>query len=131
MANITNDQGIAPLSFKAGAAVTINALVKLNTTADEVIVTSAITQVVIGVALNAAAAGESVAVQTHGIAKCVAGASISLGAQVMPEASGAGDVVTAAGATAISCGIALAAADEGDIFPVLLSSGTVNAPANS
>ncbi len=129
----SNQQGVNPISFKAGAAIGINRMVKLDSTAGRVVVCSAITDLAIGVALNsAAAAGESVSVQTYGKAKVVASDAISLGAQLMPTASGAGKVVTAAGATAKSCGVALQASGaDGDTIEALLAVPCVNGIANS
>lgn len=120
-------------SFVAGAAITANRLVKLDSTAGQVIVTTAITEQVVGIALDTVASGELVSVLTMSGAKgkVTASAAISLGAEVMPTASGAGKCATAAGATAVSCGIALSAAGaDGDIIEVLLRP-SVKSPANS
>jgi hypothetical protein len=127
-----NYAGISPLPFQAGAAIGQYRAVKQGTTAHQVIATTAITDVVMGVAqISAAAAEDQVPVQIGGVAKMVAGAAIALGAQVMPQASGAGKVITAAGATAVSCGVALeAAAADGDIIPVRLIPNA-SGPANS
>lgn len=132
MPNLTaNVQGISPLGFKAGAAITKGRLVKLDTTAGQVIHTTAITDVPIGVALGDAASGADVAVQTNGVAEVCASAAVALGAQVMPTASGAGKCSTASGATAQSIGQALAlCSNDGEFIPVLLRIG-VNGPANS
>lgn len=128
----SNFANVSLLPFKAGAAIGQNRLVKQDSTAGQVVVTTAITEAVVGVAtIAAAAAGDQVTVQYSGVAKCVASAAISLGAQVMPTVSGSGKVATAAGATAVSCGIALEAATaDGDVISVLLRP-SVNSPANS
>jgi hypothetical protein len=130
---VSNDQGVKPLSFIAGGSIIANRLVKLDSTIGQVVATSAITDAAIGVALHAASSGEPVAVQTTGIAKVTASAtSVAVGVQVMPTASGAGKCVLAAGATALSCGLALATAGaDGDIVEVLLATPNVNAPASS
>lgn len=131
MAN-SNSQGVEAIGFVAGGTIGVNRLVKLDSTAGQVVVTSAITDVAIGTALNSASSGELVAVQPFGRAKAVASDAISLGAQLMPTASGSGKVVTAAGATALSCGIALQAAGaDGDVIEILLAVPNVNGPANS
>lgn len=132
MASLTsNMQGISPLGFKAGGTIVKNRLVKLDSTAGQVIACTAITDVPVGVALEAASSGDTVAVQTQGVAMVVASGVVALGAQVMPTASGAGKCITAAGATAQSVGVALAAAAADlDEIPVLLRIG-VNGPANS
>jgi len=125
-----NYAGISPLPWKAGAAVTQYRAVKLDTTQDQVIHTTANTEICVGAALTDAASGAEVAVQWAGVAKMMASAAISLGAQVQAGASG--KVATASGATAVSIGIALAAAAaDGDIIPVLLRIPNVNGPANS
>lgn len=120
-------------AFIAGGAITANRLVKLDSTAGQVVVTSAITDVVVGVALNTAASGGQVEVLVGSghTQKVCASDAISLGAQVMPTASGSGKCVTAAGATAVSCGIALSAsAADGEFIEVQLRP-SVKSPANS
>lgn len=127
-----NARNYGPIqSFLAGAAIEPNRALKLSA-ANTVIHTTAITDSVIGFSLNKVASGAYVDVLTLPGAKgkARAGAAISLGAQVMPEGSGDGDVITAAGATAISCGIALQAAADGETFEVLFRPG-INAPASS
>lgn len=128
-----NLQGISPISFTAGGTIGINRAVKLDSTAGQVVVTSAITDVCVGVAIQSGTSGTLVAVQTSGVAKMVASDAIALNAQVMPTASGSGKVVTAAGATAKSLGVALQASGaDGDVIEVLLHSGpNVNGVANS
>jgi len=132
MANLSNLLGVSPISFIAGGTIAINRLVKLDTTVNQVVVTSAITDIAIGTSLNAASSGETVAVQPFGKAKLRLGAGgATLGAQLMPEASGEGDAAIAAGATAKSCAIALEVGDEGETIAVLLAAPNVNGPANS
>lgn len=106
-----NFAGTAPISMPAGGAITRNALVVLNASG-QVVVTSAITDRVFGVALQAAASGEQVPVLVASgvVVTLVANAAIAAGAELMPAASGAGNVATVAGATAISCGQAITAA---------------------
>ena len=118
-------------SMKAGEDITANRALKLSTEG-LVLHTTAITENVIGVAVNTCASGEMVEIQPNGtICKMVPGAAVSIGAQVMPEASGAGKVVTAAGATAKSCGFAKTEAGaEDELFEVFLFPG-MNSPANA
>lgn len=126
-----NFAGSKPLSFKAAGAILANRLLKL-TAENTVDLATAITDNIIGVSLNAAAAGEYVDVLTTpgAKAKVTASAAIAVGAQVMPAAGAAGKCATAAGATAKSCGIALtAAAADGEVIEVLLRF-SVNTPAN-
>ena len=107
-----------------GQGLTINA-------SGQVIATTAITDVVIGVALEGCASGEQCSFVGPGnIVTAVGGAAITIGSQVMPQATGPGKFVTAAGATAISCGIALTnpGADLG-IFELFFLSNA-RSPAN-
>jgi hypothetical protein len=124
--------GKAPFAMKAGEAITVGRALKLDSTEGQVLHTTAITDVAIGVALETVASGDMVSIAPPGtIVKMVPGAAVSLGAQVMPEASGAGKVITAAGATAIACGVAMTEAGaEDELFEVLFLSG-VKTPANS
>lgn len=130
MAN-ANFQGSVPAGYIAGGTIAQYRAVVLDSTAGQVVAGSAITQVAIGASLQSASSGETVPVQRFGKAKLTASAPISLGAQVMITASGAGKVSTAAGATAYSIGIAEEAAGaDGDIIEVTLIP-SVAAPANS
>ncbi len=117
-----NFAGTAPISMTAGGAITRNALVVLNASG-QVVVTSAIPDRVFGVALRGAASGEQVPVLVASgvLVSLVANAAITAGAELMPAASGAGNVATVAGVTAISCGQALsAAAALGDVIQAVL-----------
>lgn len=133
MGSPTNNlAGAKPQTFKAGAAITANRLLKL-TAENTVEHATAITDDIIGVSTKTVASGEYVDVLTTPGAKhkVTAGAAIAVGAQVMPQAAGAGKCATAAGATAKSVGIALtAAAADGEEIEVLLRFG-VNGPANA
>lgn len=109
------------ISRKAGGAITANRVVKLDSTEGQVVHTTAITEAVFGASLNTVASGAAVSIETgRTIVKLTASAAISLGDRVMPGASG--KIATAAGATAIDCGIALqAAGGDGEIISVLLN----------
>lgn len=132
MANLSNKLGVSPIGFKAGAAIRINRAVKLGATKNEVIEATAIGDVVIGIAEQAADAGDTVPVQMFGVAKAVVGAGgVALGAQMMPLAAGGGVLVTAAGAAARSCAIALEAGNAGETVAVLLAAPNLNGPANA
>ena len=122
--------GTAPVSMRAGEAITAGHALKLDVEG-YVLHTTAITDVVFGVALETVASGEMVSVALFGLLRMVPGAAVSIGAQVMPEASGAGKVITAAGATAKSCGIAVTEAGAEDELFVVRLLPTVNGPANS
>lgn len=131
MANY-NLYGVSPTSYKCGGTVGQFRLVKLDSTEGQVVVTSAITDSAVGASMESGSTGDLIPVQTFGKVKLTASDAISIGAQVMPTASGSGKVVTAAGATAKSIGIALQASGaDGDIIEVLLAAPAVNGPANA
>lgn len=114
--------GVAPLSMIAGGTVTKNRLVKVHTTANQVIHTAAIADQALGAAMESAASGEMVPVQIFGKAKLTAAAAISAGDPVMPDSGGGGKIATSAGATAVSIGFATQAAGaDGDVIEVILS----------
>lgn len=124
--------GVSPYSFKAGGTITKGQPVKLDgTDAREVVACDAIADLTIGIAMVDAVAGDELPVQMHGIAKCLAGATITINAEQMVEVT-TGRVVDAAGATARSIGVALQAAADGDYFEVLLGHlPNIKGPANS
>lgn len=128
----SNMQGVSPSGFIAGGTISQYRLVKLDSTQGQVIATAAITDVAVGGSLASAVSGGTVPVQPYGKVKLTAAAAISLGAQVMPDSGGGGKIATAAGATAVSVGLALEAAGaDGDIIEVLLTAPNVKGPANS
>lgn len=121
-----NYAGSVPVSFVAGGAITRNAALKMSS--GTVVVTTAITDHVIGVAQQDAASGEQVPVLTSPgtVVTMVASAAILIDAMLMPGA--AGKVATAAGATALTCGQALeAAAADGNLIRVLFRPGVKSA----
>lgn len=121
------------IEMEAEAAIVVRRLVKLGTAAGQVIHTAAITDVVIGVALNSAAIGERVQIQTSGIAEVECGSAIAYLDQVMPIGTGAGKAATAAGSTAKSCGVAggVSTSNSGETQKIWLSPVNVNGPANT
>lgn len=125
-----NLQGVSPMSFIAGGTIVANRLVELSA-ANTVTATDAITDLPVGVALIGGSTGDLIPVQFAGKAKISASAAVSVGAQVMPTASAAGQCSTSSGATARTIGQALTAAGaDGDIIEVqLMLSG--NGAANS
>lgn len=121
-----NYAGSVPVSFTAGGTITRNAAVKLSS--GSVVVTTAITDHVIGVAQQDAASGDQVPVLTSPgtVVTMVASAAVAVDAMLMPGASG--KVATAAGATALTCGQALEAASaDGSLFRALLRPGVKSA----
>jgi hypothetical protein len=90
----------------AGGTIPYGALVKLDTTEGQVIVTTGITDVPIGVSMGTYASGDRCEIQTGGVAPVLIAAAVSLGAQVMPDSGGGGKCATSSGATAVSIGLA-------------------------
>lgn len=114
-----NLKGMSPGSAIAGASdIGAFLCVKQDTAAKTVVVTTAITSLVMGITMHAAPAGTMVALFQPGMtAKAVASTAISKGARVMADADG--KITTAAGATAFDIGIANeAATNAGDIIEI-------------
>jgi hypothetical protein len=121
---------VSPLQFVAGGTISKNQVVKLDSTAGQVVENAAATDQAIGVALHDASAGDQVSVQVFGVAKCISDGTVTLHAQV--EGAAGGKVTDAGGATAYSLGIALEAGDtDGDVVAVLLALPAVKRPPNS
>lgn len=124
-AGVQNPLAVPYLPMTAGGTITKNQVLKLHTTEGQVVAGGAITDLIIGTALNAASAGDRVDVQCFGVALCEAGAAVTLGDQL--SATTAGQVITASGATCKNLGVALQpAAAQGDHFAVLLGVPNVN-----
>lgn len=124
-----NQAGAVPTSGTAGAAVTAHKLLKYDSTEGQFIHTTAITDVVRGVALNTAASGAQVSIMGVSGAEVlvVAGGTIAIGDQLMPKASGDGVVDVLAGATAIGCGVAKSAGASGETITMILRPGVKTA----
>lgn len=125
----TNDLGVKQPSFIAGGAIAVGQPVKLDgTNSKQVVACDAITDLAVGIyegvggsgSAGAAASGDIISVRQHGIAKCLAGATITINTEQMVEVT-TGRVVDATGATARSLGVSLQAAADGDLFEVLLA----------
>ncbi len=124
-AGVQNPMNIPPIRFKAGGTITKDQVVVLDTTEGQVVAAGAITDLVIGTAAAGASSGDPVDVYVYGVQLCVAGAAVTLGAQL--SATTAGQVIVASGATCKNFGVALMpAAAQGDHFPVLLACPNVN-----
>lgn len=122
------------IKMKCGAAVTAHRAVKLDSTVDTVIQATAITDLVVGVALETGATGDWIPVQYRGIAKLECAAAVTLGAEVMVQAAaGDGSIDVSGGATARSIGVALEAGSngDGDVIAVLLNLPALKGPPNS
>jgi hypothetical protein len=130
--SISNTTNAIILPFTAGGTIRRGCAVKLHSAVGQVVAATAITSVVVGVALNGGASGDAISVQVTGVAEMEVAAAITLGAEVMVQASaGNGSIDVAAGATARSIGFALAAADNAlEFVPVLLQI-SCKGPANS
>ena len=117
-----NQAGAVPSVGIAGAAVTAHKLLKYDSTEGQFIHTTAITDVVRGVALKTVASG--LPVEIMGVSGTevlvVAGGTIAVGDQLMPKASGDGVVDVLAGATAIGCGVAKSAGASGETITMIL-----------
>lgn len=120
------------ISRIAGGTIAARRLVKLDTTAGQVVACSAITDVAIGVSMHSATSGQTIEIQTRGLAEIETSAAVALGAEVMCTASGSGKCSTSAGATARSVGLAenLSSADA-EIIRVRLAVPNLGGPANS
>jgi hypothetical protein len=115
-----NEIGVSLIGFKAGGTIAKGQPVKMDgTNSKQVVVCDAIADLAVGIAQTSAVAGDYISVQTHGIAQCLAGATITINAPQMVEVT-SGRVVDLSGATAKFIGVALQAAADGDIFEVLL-----------
>ncbi|MEK6798023.1 MAG: capsid cement protein [Planctomycetota bacterium] len=108
-------------SFTAGGAITKNAIVMFGADDNTVVVATAATDKLLGVALAAAASGERVEVQLQGVAEVALGGTVARGADVPSGAAGVGGALAAAIPIKSSVGRAMASGVSGDIIPVALS----------
>lgn len=84
-------------------------------------ITAASTDAVVGVLQNKPALGQEASVMTLGISKCLAGAAVAAGAEVMSDASARAITASAAAGANRVIGVALeAAAAAGEVISVLL-----------
>lgn len=93
-------------TYIAGGAIPYGSCVMYDSTEGQVVVTTGITVKCIGVAMNTAASGEQVEVQTSGVAPTLTSGICTVGVGVVPGASGKCVTEAGAGATAMSFGIA-------------------------
>ena len=105
---------------------------KLDSTEGQVVVCDAITDKAIGVSLHAASSGDTIEIQTGGLAEIEVSAAVALGAEVMCTAAGSGKCSTSAGATARSVGLAEnLGSNDGEFIRVRLAVPNLGGPANS
>ncbi len=108
-------------AFKAGAAVAKNTIVMFDAD-DQVVVATAVTDLPIGIALEAAAAsGDRIDVAVAGIAEIKAAGVIARGDYVVAAAGGEGVAGTAATAKQQAIGFAMLGVADNDIFPCLIA----------
>lgn len=116
-------------AFVAGTGgVGQNRIVKFGAADGEVINSTAAADAHLGVCIqpSGAAAGARADVVVGGIAEIIAGGNVTRGGLVTSDASGyAVAAAPAAGANNRIVGIAMVSAASGDIFPVLLTQGSV------
>ncbi len=93
-------------TYVAGAAIPYGSCVMYDSTEGQVVVTTGVTVKCIGVAMTTAATGDLVEVQTSGVAPTLTSGICTVGVGVVPGASGKCVTEAAAGATAMSFGIA-------------------------
>ena len=108
-------------TFTAGAAIAKNTIVMFSAD-DTVVVATAVTDLVIGISLEAAAAvGDRIDICLLGIAEVKAAGAISRGDYVVSTA--AGEAVAGTGTTAKqqAIGIAMVGVADDDIFPCLIA----------
>lgn len=112
------------LSFQSAGALAARVIVKLNTTAEQVVVAADATEPLVGVSYDkATAADQTVGVIASGTAKVIAGGTIARGAFVTGTTSGHAAATTTAEDYYV--GIAMQAAVSGDIFEVKIQPGHV------
>lgn len=108
-------------AFLAGGTIAKNTIVMFGADDDTVVVGTAQTDVVIGVALHAATVGQRVDVQLKGVSEVKLGGTVARGDAIASGAAGVGVllvVTTASIRTAI--GRAMASGVSGDVVPVIL-----------
>lgn len=114
---------VQTLSLDAGADLSAKQyfFVKAGTSANQAVVCGD-GENALGVLINAPISGEPAAIAFSGVVKVSAGGSIALGARVASDA--AGEAVTAASGDYV-LGVALEAADDGDVIRVALDKNGV------
>ncbi len=118
-------------TYIAGAAIPAGSCVMYDSTEGQVVVTTGVAVLCIGVAINTAATGENVQIQTGGVAKVLTSGICTLGVGVVPGASGKCVTDAGSGATAYSFGIAeQTTTADGTLLRVRLAL-SLKAPANS
>lgn len=107
-------------SFLAGGTITKGAIVMFGSDDNTVVVGTAATDLLIGVALHNALSGERIEVQLMGVAEIKLGGTVARGGDVTSGAAGVGVALSAAATIKSSIGKAMASGVTGDIIPVQL-----------
>ncbi|MCO6436540.1 MAG: DUF2190 family protein [Phycisphaerae bacterium] len=107
-------------SFVAGGAIAEGAIVKFGSDDDSVVVATAATDLLIGVASHDAASGERVEVDLVGITYVKLGGNVTRGNDITATTAGAGIALAAAATIKSSVGKAMASGSSGDLCPVML-----------
>lgn len=116
----------------AETAIEAYRFVKMGTVQGQIVPCAAITDIAIGVSTTKAAAGARVEYQTRGIALVMCSAGLTLHAEVMPTAAGAGKASDAAGATARSAGLCLqASTTDGQVVACAINLPNLKGMANA
>jgi len=118
-------------TYIAGGTIAAGSCLKYDSTEGQVVVTTAVTEIVMGVALDTVASGQPVQVQTRGVAKVLTSGICTVGVEVVPGASGKCVTNASAGATAVSFGVAeQTTTADGTMLKVRLIP-TLRGPANT
>lgn len=118
-------------TYVAGGTIAAGSCVMYHSTEGQVVVTTGVTSQCIGVALNSVTVGQSVQVQTGGVAKVLTSGICTVAVGVVPGATGKCVTEAAAGATALSFGIAeQTTTADGTMLRVRLIP-TLRSPANT
>ena len=109
-------------TFEAGAAIAKHTIVKFDSADDTVTVATGVTDLPIGISLEAAAnAGDRIEVAVAGIAEVKSAGVIARGAAVVATSGGEGKAGTAATAKQNAIGYAMNGVADNDIFPCMIS----------
>ena len=118
---MTGPNHVLKKSYTAGGTITRYAIVMFGSSDDAVVVGTAATDLLIGVAMHDAVSGERVEVQLMGITEIKLGGTVTRGNDITSGAAGVGVALSAAATIKSSIGKALASGVTGDVIPVMIS----------
>lgn len=107
-------------AFVAGGTITKNSILMFGADDDTLVVGTAATDKLVGVAMHDALVTERVEVMLDGVAEIKLGGTVTRGDDVTSGAAGVGVSLSAAATIKSSIGKAMASGVTGDIIPVLL-----------